>query len=43
MQVFGSVTDYDLHGEIFLSLVKWLDRVSHFNPAEIALKAFIAV
>ncbi len=32
-----------MHGEISSSLLKWLDRVSHFNAAEIALKAFIVV
>jgi hypothetical protein len=37
------VLQYYVHGEIYLSLIKWLDRVSHFNPAGIALKAFIAV
>ncbi len=36
----GSITDYDIHSEISSSLLKWLDRVSHFNAAEIALKAF---
>jgi hypothetical protein len=40
---FGSITDYDIHGEISSSLLKWLDRVSHFNATEIALKAFIVV
>jgi len=43
MLVYGFFTDYDIHGEIPSSLLKWLDCVPNLNPAGIALKAFIII